>query len=81
MLARRIGALPVTLGGTVRAGFSLEAGGGFDQDEPLGPQRRALKQAGSAFLSVDARFGPAYLGAGATRDGNRTLYLFLGPIW
>ena len=81
VLARRIGALPVTLGGTVRAGFSLEAGGGFDQDEPLGQQRRALKQAGSGFLSVDTRFGPAYLGAGATRDGNRTLYLFLGPIW
>jgi NTE family protein len=81
VLARRIGALPVTLGGTVRAGFSLEAGGGFDQDEPLAQQRSALKQAGSAFLSVDTRFGPAYLGAGATRDGNRTLYLFLGPIW
>jgi NTE family protein len=81
VLARRIGALPVTLGGTVRAGFSLEAGGGFDQDTPLGQQRSALKQAGSGFLSVDTRFGPAYLGAGATRDGNRTLYLFLGPIW
>ena len=81
VLARRIGALPVTLGGTVRAGFSLEAGGGFDQDAPLGPQRSALKQAGSGFLSVDTRFGPAYFGAGATRDGNRTLYLFLGPIW
>jgi NTE family protein len=81
VLARRIGALPVTLGGTVRAGFSLEAGGGFDQDTPLGQQRSSLKQAGSGFLSVDTRFGPAYLGAGATRDGNRTLYLFLGPIW
>jgi NTE family protein len=81
VLARRIGALPVTLGGTVRAGFSLEAGGGFDQDAPLAQQRNALKQAGSGFLSVDTRFGPAYLGAGATRDGNRTLYLFLGPIW
>ncbi|MDL2353860.1 MAG: patatin-like phospholipase family protein [Pseudomonadota bacterium] len=81
VLARRIGALPVTLGGTVRAGFSLEAGGGFDQDVPLPQQRSALKQAGSGFLSVDTRFGPAYLGAGATRDGNHTLYLFLGPIW
>ena len=81
VLARRIGALPVTLGGTVRAGFSLEAGGGFDQDEPLARQRNAFKQAGSGFLSVDTRFGPLYLGAGATRDGNRTLYLFLGPIW
>jgi NTE family protein len=79
VLARRIGALPVTLGGTVRAGFSLETGGGFDQDLTLHSSSR--KQAGSAFLSVDTRFGPAYLGAGATRDGNRTMYLFLGPIW
>ncbi len=79
VLARRIGALPPTLGGTLRAGFSLETGGGFDQDLTLNSSAR--KQAGSAFLAVDTRFGPAYLGAGATRDGNRTLYLFLGPIW
>jgi NTE family protein len=81
VMARRIGALPVTLGGTVRAGFSMEVGGGFDQDVPLPQQRNKFRQSGSAFLSVDTRFGPAYLGAGATRDGNRTLYLFLGPIW
>lgn len=81
VMARRIGALPVTLGSTVRAGFSMEVGGGFDQDVPLPQQRNKFRQAGSAFLSVDTRFGPAYLGAGATRDGNRTLYLFLGPIW
>lgn len=79
VLARRVGVLPVTLGGTLRAGFSLETGGGFDQSLSL--KNSARKQAGSAFLSVDTRFGPAYLGAGATRDGNRTLYLFLGPIW
>jgi NTE family protein len=81
VMARRIGALPVTLGGTVRAGFSLEVGGGFDQDVPLPQQRNAFRQSASSFVSVDTRFGPAYLGAGATRDGNRTLYLFLGPIW
>jgi NTE family protein len=79
VLARRVGALPVTLGGTVRAGFSLETGGGFEQD--LSIHSNSRKQAASAFLSVDTRFGPAYLGAGATRDGNRTMYLFLGPIW
>jgi NTE family protein len=81
VMARRIGALPVTLGGTLRAGFSLEVGGGFDPDVPLPQQRNALRQAASSFLAVDTRFGPAYFGAGATRDGNRTLYLFLGPIW
>ena len=79
VMARRIGALPVTLGGTVRAGFSLEAGGGFDLSQPS--KDRLLKQAVSGFLSVDTRFGPAYLGAGATKGGNGTMYLFLGPIW
>ncbi|MFL6675502.1 MAG: patatin-like phospholipase family protein [Massilia sp.] len=79
VLARRIGALPITVGGTLRAGFSLEAGGGYDSGHPL--RAATLRKAGSAFLSVDTRFGPAYLGAGATQDGDRTLYLFLGPIW
>lgn len=54
-------------------------GGGFDRDLPL--RGRALKPAVSGFLSVDTRFGPTYLGAGATKDGSRTLYIFLGPIW
>jgi len=79
VMARRVGVLPVTLGGTVRAGFSFELGGGFDRELPL--RGKALKQAASAFLSVDTRFGPTYLGAGATKDGNRALYIFLGPIW
>ncbi|HEX8612500.1 MAG TPA: patatin-like phospholipase family protein [Telluria sp.] len=79
VMARRIGALPVTLGGTLRAGFSLEAGGAFDRQ---GAQRdAAFKQAVSGFLSVDTRFGPVYVGAGKTIDGAGTAYLFLGPIW
>ncbi|UUZ51277.1 hypothetical protein LP420_18390 [Massilia sp. B-10] len=60
VLARRIGALPVTLGGTVRAGFSLEVGGGFDLSQPS--VGASVKQAVSGFLSVDTRFGPAYVG-------------------
>ncbi|WP_426101691.1 patatin-like phospholipase family protein [Massilia sp. TSP1-1-2] len=79
VLARRVGALPVTLGGTVRAGFSLEAGGGFDTGTAV--KGSGIKQAVSAFLSVETRFGPAYVGAGLTKDGNKTAYLFLGPIW
>ncbi len=79
VLARRVGALPVTLGGTVRAGFSLEAGGGFNLATEAKGSR--IKQAVSGFLSVDTRFGPAYVGAGVTKDGNKTAYLFLGPIW
>lgn len=79
VLARRIGALPLTIGGTVRAGFSLEAGGAYDSQHPL--RAGTINKAGSAFLSLDTRFGPAYLGAGATKDGDRTMYLFLGPVW
>jgi NTE family protein len=63
----------------MRAGFSLETGGGFDRG--VSATGKALKQAGSAFLSVETRFGPLFLGAGATRHGEETLYLFLGPIW
>ncbi|NHZ77881.1 patatin domain-containing protein [Massilia sp. CCM 8695] len=82
VMARRIGALPVTLGGTVRAGFSLEAGGAFDrQQEHAAQSGSPFKQAVSGFLSVDTRFGPAYMGAGKTLHGSGTLYLFLGPIW
>ena len=76
---RKIGALPSAFGGTLRAGFSLEMGGGFDRrPDALGS---ALKQAGSLFLAVETRFGPLYLGAGATKNGEQTMYLFLGPVW
>ncbi|MFM9437326.1 NTE family protein [Janthinobacterium sp. CG_23.3] len=80
VMARRIGALPSTFGGVIRAGFSLEAGGAYNDDD-LAPVRYRFVQAGSAFLSVDTRFGPAYFGAGASRGGTGTVYLFLGPIW
>jgi NTE family protein len=79
VMARRIGALPVQLGGTVRIGMSLEAGGGFAPEQPV--RGTALKQAVSGFFSVDTRFGPVYLGVGATKDGSRSGYLFLGPVW
>jgi NTE family protein len=79
VLARRIGALPLTIGGTVRLGFSLEAGGAYDGAHPL--RAKTLNKAASAFLSLDTRFGPAYFGGGATRDGDKTMYLYLGPIW
>ncbi len=79
VLARRIGEMPLGLGGMLRAGFSLEAGGGFAADEAV--RAGALRRAASAFVSVDTRFGPVFLGAGATRRGGSTLYIFLGPIW
>ncbi len=79
VMARRIGALPSTFGGLIRAGFSLEAGGAYGQEQSW--HRTSFTQAGSAFLSVDTRFGPVFVGAGASRGGDGTLYLFLGPIW
>ena len=78
-VARRIGDLPTALGGLVRAGLSFEVGGAFAQNQSI--TLGDLKQAGSAFLSVDTRFGPLYFGAGVTRSAGSTLYLFLGPIW
>jgi NTE family protein len=41
----------------------------------------ALQQAASAFVAVDTRFGPLYFGAGTTKGGTSSGYLFLGPIW
>jgi NTE family protein len=79
VMARRIGTMPITLGGMARVGFSAEIGGGFGTDESI--RTSAMRRAGSAFLSVDTRFGPIYLGAGATRHSGSSLYLFLGPIW
>jgi len=77
--ARAIGSMPAPLGGVVRLGFSAELGGGYDTRQDL--HLSTLKQAGSAFVAVDTRFGPLYFGAGATKGGDGTLYLFLGPIW
>lgn len=79
VMARRIGSLPTTLGGAVRAGFSLEMGGGFDQNVRWKPSK--FTQAGSAFIAVDTRFGPVYGAVGASKGGDNTLYLFLGPVW
>ena len=79
VFARRIAAMPVALGGLVRAGFSLELGDGLTAQESV--RLSSLHQAASAFLSVDTRFGPLFLAAGATRDNGSTMYLFLGPIW
>jgi NTE family protein len=79
VMAKRIGTMPITLGGMARIGFSAEIGGGFGADELV--RTSAMRRAGSAFLSVDTRFGPIYLGAGATRHSGSSLYLFLGPIW
>ncbi|MFN3304911.1 MAG: patatin domain-containing protein, partial [Roseateles sp.] len=83
VMARRIGEMPVGLGGAVRVGFSLETGA-------VGPgaglklsnlPRSGWQQAVSGFLSVDTRFGPFFLALGATRGGETAAYLLLGPTW
>lgn len=79
VMARRIGEMPAGLGGAVRAGFSLELGRGYDPE--LSSGLGDLRKAGSGFISVDTRFGPAFLAAGATRGVGGALYLFLGPFW
>jgi NTE family protein len=78
VFARSIGAMPAALGGDVRLGFSLEAGAAYGPTNPL--HLGSIKQAASAFIAVDTRFGPLYFGSGATRDGKSSAYLFLGPI-
>jgi NTE family protein len=77
--ARRIGSLPTPFGNAIRAGFSAELGNGFASGQGIRVER--LNAAGSAFVAMDTRFGPLYVGAGATRGGQGTFYLFLGPIW
>lgn len=79
VMARRVGSMPAPLGGAVRVGLSAELGGGFGTGQSV--SWKGLTQAGSAFVAVDTRFGPVYLGAGSTRHGGGTVYLFLGPIW
>ena len=83
VMARRIGEMPVGLGGAVRVGFSLETGavGGGTGLTLSNLPRSGWKQAGSGFLSVDTRFGPFFLALGGTRGGDTAAYLLLGPTW
>lgn len=83
VMARRIGQMPVGLGGAVRVGFSLETGAVSDSAGlKIGTlPRSGWQQAVSGFLSVDTRFGPFFLAVGATRRGDTAAYLLLGPTW
>jgi NTE family protein len=79
VLARRIGQMPPGLGGAIRTGVSFELGDAFAPNEAVRAAR--LRPAGSVFISVDTRFGPAYLAAGTARGLGSTVYVFLGPYW
>jgi len=83
VMARRIGEMPVGLGGAVRVGFSLETGaiGAGSGLKLSNLPTSGWRQAASGFLSVDTRFGPFFLALGATRNGDTAAYLLLGPTW
>jgi NTE family protein len=83
VMARRIGEMPVGLGGAVRVGFSLETGAVSDGAglKVANLPRSGWKQAVSGFLSVDTRFGPFFLALGTTKGGQTAAYLLLGPTW
>jgi NTE family protein len=83
VMARRIGEMPVGLGGAVRVGFSLEMGAVSDGAglKLSNVPRHGWQHAASGFLSVDTRFGPFFLALGATRGGQTSAYLLLGPTW
>lgn len=83
VMARRIGEMPVGLGGAVRIGFSLETGaiGAGSGLKLSNIPSSGWKQAASGFLSVDTRFGPFFLALGTTRGGDTAAYLLLGPTW
>jgi len=79
VLGHEVGRMPAGLGGAVRVGVSAELGAAVEDARAV--HASDLLRAGSAFVSVDTRFGPLYLAAGGTRLGGNTVYLFLGPFW
>ncbi len=76
---RKLGSLPSAVGGAIGLGFSAELGAAYGAQQTL--SIRNLKQAASAHLTIDTRFGPLYFGTGTTRGEGSSMYLFLGPIW
>jgi NTE family protein len=78
VMARSIGAMPAALGGDVRWASR------WKRAAPTARKSAALGRAAAGsqrFVAVDTRFGPLYFGAGTTKGGNSSAYLFLGPIW
>lgn len=76
-----IGAMPVGLGGAVRAGMSFEGANGFGDRSEAIQSLGGVRIAGSVFTSVDTRFGPLYAALGKTSGIRPGLYLLLGPYW
>ncbi|MBK5105506.1 MAG: esterase, partial [Burkholderiales bacterium] len=57
-------------------GFSLEAGKVGNPLVPGSPE--GLLQSAGLFLAADSPVGPVYLGYGRAKDGNTSLYFYIG---
>ena len=60
-------------------GTSLEAGNVWTQKDSVSLDD--LIYSGSLFLGIDTGVGPAALGFGASDDGEKTIFLFIGKNW
>ncbi len=74
---RRLGVLVPGVGGALYGGFSAEAGTVWGTNSEFGD----LTLAGSVFLGTRTILGPAFLGVGATSEGNAAVYLQLGSLF
>ncbi|MCG9731388.1 patatin-like phospholipase family protein [Shewanella sp. Isolate13] len=60
-------------------GTSIEAGNVWSQKDSVSLDD--LIYAGSLYLGIDTSVGPAAFGFGASDDGEKTIFLFLGKNW
>jgi NTE family protein len=60
-------------------GTSIEAGNVWNQKDNVSLDD--LIYAGSIFLGIDTSVGPAAFGFGASDDGEKTVFLFIGKNW
>ncbi|MGS0675988.1 patatin-like phospholipase family protein [Shewanella sp. 125m-1] len=60
-------------------GTSIEAGNVWNQKDSVSLDD--LIYAGSLYLGIDTSVGPAALGFGASDDGEKTVFLFIGKNW
>jgi NTE family protein len=74
--ARSIGQMPTGLGGAIRLGLSLEAGGASGSTQRLALSN--FERAVTGFIAIDTRLGPIFVGAGHTFGRGSGVYVFLG---
>jgi NTE family protein len=73
---RKIGDLNETLGTGIYAGGTLEAGNVWQRAD--GTSAKGVIFSGSAFLGIDSKLGPVYLGYGRSEGGRSAFYLYIG---